>query len=103
MIDIIGADSDGLQTFDTQTQKAKNVLSVQIGDLEYAQDFGIDLRYFMTEGIKFQNESFQAYLVERLANNGINVATVTELVETLSEKYTFNLSPEETSTGLVAR
>lgn len=102
MIDIVSIGND-IGFFDTQVPKAANILSVQLGSLEYAQDFGIDLRYFLDEGFQFQNESFKAYLIEILANRGVNVASVIETFNDLFEKYTFNLSPEETSTGLVAR
>lgn len=103
MIDIIGADSLGLHLYDTQSYKAKNILSVQLGSLEYLQEFGIDLRYFLSENFQFQNESFKAYCVEILANNGINVNDVIEVIEALDSRFLFNISPEENSTGLVAR
>ena len=103
MIDIITADENGLGVFDTQVSKAKNILSVQLGSLEYAQSFGIDLKYFLSENIKFQDSSFKSYLVERLANSGINIAEVIDLVETLSAKYTFKITPEETQDALIAR
>jgi hypothetical protein len=104
MIDIVSTEAGlDMGTYDTQTEKAANILSVQLGSLEYAQDLGIDLRYFLSEDFKFQNESFQGYLVEVLANNGINVGSVVELVDSLSSQYTINLTPEETSTGFVAR
>lgn len=103
MIDIIETDSTGMQVYDTQTERAANILSVQIGQLEYAQDMGIDLRYFLTEDVQFQNESFKAYLVQVLASWGINVASLIETLEAVSSQYTINLSREENSTGLVAR
>jgi hypothetical protein len=104
MIDIISADTGlDLGLYDTQTKKAENLLSVQLGGLEYLPLFGIDLAFFLTEAAQFQNESFKAYLIEVLANNGINVASVLELVENLSTNYTINLTPAETSTGFVAR
>ena len=103
MIDIVSLGSGGMGLYDTQTERAANILSVQIGDLEYAQDLGIDLRYFMEENIKFQNESFKAYLVQVLAGRGINVASMIEVLQPLSSDYDFVLSPQETSTGLVAR
>jgi phosphomannomutase len=102
MIDIVSVGTD-IGLFDAQTEKAKNILSVQLGALEYAPDLGVDLRYFLSEDFRFQNESFKAYLVEVLANNGINVASVVDDVEDLFRQYTFNLTPEETSSGLVAR
>jgi len=102
MTDIVSV-GDDIGLFDTQTTRAANILSVQLGALEYAQEIGIDLDYFLREDVSFQNESFKAYLVEVLATNGINVATVTETIETLYRQFTFNLTPEETSTSLVAR
>lgn len=102
MTDIVSIDED-LGLFDTQTEKAKNILSVQLGELTYLPDFGVDLKYFLSEDLIFQNESFKAYLIEVLASNGINVATVDDDVEALFRQYTFNLTPEETSTGLIVR
>ncbi len=103
MIDIVSA-KEGLDlgVFDTQTCKAANVLSVQIGALEYAPKLGIDLKYFLSEDFRFQNASFKAYLVEILANNNINVSSVIDQMESLFAVYTFNLSADEKS-GLIAR
>lgn len=104
MIDIIvQADGLDLGTYDTQTERAKNILSVQLRALEYAQELGIDLKYFLTENYKFQNDSFRAYLVEVLANFGINVASVIDGEMALYTQMLFNLTPEETSTALIAR
>lgn len=104
MIDIIGLTDNGdLKLFDTQTEKGKNVLSVQLGALEYAPDFGIDLKYFLSEDFKFQNESFKSYLVQILAENGINVATVIDTVNTLSSDYEFKITPPENTGSLIAR
>ena len=103
MIDIVSNET-GLDMWvaDTQTPRAANLLSIQILTLEYAKDFGIDLKYFLADDFRFQNESFRAYLIERLANWGINVADVIDVAERLHRQYTFDLTPEETSTGLVA-
>lgn len=103
MMDITGMTGDDLNMFDTQTSKAGNILSIQIGSLEYADELGIDLAYFLSEDYQFQNESFRSYLIQVLANNGINVASVLETVENLYTQLTFNLSPSETDTSLVAR
>jgi hypothetical protein len=102
MIDIVSIDED-IGFFDSQTTRALNILSVQVGALEYAPDLGIDLRYFLSEDFRFQNEAFKAYLVQVLANYSINVASVIEVIESLYVNYTFNLSPAETTTGLIAR
>lgn len=104
MIDIVSnIDGQDMGVYDSQVGKAANILAVQLRSLEYLQDFGIDLSYFLSEDFKFQNDSFKAYCVERLANSGVNVSDVFEQIEALATNYTFNISPEETSTGLVAR
>lgn len=102
MIDIVDFTPKGMEIYDTQTQRAANILSVQLGSLEYAQDLGIDLRYFLVENIKFQNDSFKAYLVQTLASRGINVASLIEVLRPLSVDYDFNLSQQDNSTGMVA-
>lgn len=103
MIDIVGFTPAGMQVVDTDTQRAANILSVQLGSLEYAQDLGIDLRYFLTEPIAFQNEGFKAYLVQTLAARGINVSSMIEVINALAVDYNFTLSRQESSTGLIAR
>lgn len=104
MTDIISAEPGlDLGIFDTETPRAANILSVQVGVLEYAQTLGIDLAFFLSEDFKFENESFQSYLIEVLANSGINVSSVVETVESLFNELTFYIKPDETSTGLVAR
>lgn len=104
MIDIVEA-QDGLDmgVFNTQTPRAANILNVQLGSLEYAPALGIDLKYFLSEEFKFENESFKAYLVETLANQGINVKSVDEVVASLWNEFDFNISPESSDSGLVAR
>ncbi len=100
MTDIVSIGTD-LGMSDTQAPRAANILSVQFGSLEYAQELGIDLAYFLGEEFTFQNESFKSYLVSTLANMGINVSTVDETLEDLFSRYVFNLVPTEQNTGLV--
>lgn len=102
MVDIVSIGND-LGLFDTQVPKAGNILSVQLGTLAYAPELGIDLRYFLSETFIFQNESFKAYLIQVLANNSINVASVIDTLENLFGKYTFNLTRSESDSSLVAR
>lgn len=104
MIDIVSFnDGEDLGVQNTQVPRAANILSVQLGALEYAQEIGIDLKYFLSQDFKFENESFRAYLIEVLANSGINVSKVTDLVNNLYNNFIFELAPEETDAGLVAR
>ncbi len=104
MIDIVSnAEGTDMGVFDTQTCKAANILSVQLGALEYSPQFGIDLKYFLSEEFRFQNTSFKSYLVEILANNKINVSSVLEVLNSLFGVYTFNISADDKTSGLIAR
>ena len=93
MIDIIST-TDGLDigVYDTNTNKAANVLSVQLGALEYAPDLGIDLNYFLSEDFRFQNDSFKSYCVNILAQNGINVTEVLDVTQSLFSDFIFNFT-----------
>lgn len=84
---------DGLDMgfYITDVTKAANVLSVQLGELEYAQDFGVDFRYFLTDNLQFQNESFQAYLVERLTRAQINVSSIISTINALFIKLNISV------------
>lgn len=103
MMDIIDViDGEDLGVFDTAVGKAGNVLSVQIGDLEYSSDFGVDLRYFLESQLEFQNESFKAYCVQRLAEHQVNVSQVIETIETLFTQYTYSVGDiRQPSGGLI--
>ena len=103
MIDIISSDSNGMGLYDTQTERAANILAVQLGALEYWPEGGIDLKYFLTEPIAFQDASFRAYLVQKLAEWGINVASLAADLDMLFSNYLIRLSAPDTSTALIAR
>lgn len=102
MIDIVEVTHD-LIVYDTNIPKASNILKTQVGSLTFAPDFGIDLKYFLTENLRFQNESFKAYIIQVLANHGINANAIIDDVEALYSKYTITVNPENNTTSLVAR
>jgi hypothetical protein len=104
MIDIVSA-NDGLDlgVYDTEAMRAANILNTQLGSLEYAPTIGTDIDYFLTEPFQFQNESFQAYLVQVLANAGINSKDIIETVNALYSQYLINITGSENTTGFVAR
>jgi hypothetical protein len=85
------------------TPKAANVLQVQLGALEYAQEFGIDMAFFLDENFQFQNESFKAYLIQRLAEHHVNVSELLETDSTLEKFYTFYVGDQEKSSGGLIR
>lgn len=95
MIDIINfnADTNDFLAVDTLTEKAKNLFETQIGSLEYLKEFGIDLKFFLDENILFQNDAFKSYLLQRLAENSIDVANTIDISEKFIDKIVFNLSP----------
>lgn len=103
MIDIIDLpEGKDMVLMNTDVARAGNVLGVQIGDLEFAQGFGVDLKFFFDPTYQFQNESFKAYLVQRLLQHQINVAQVLDTIETFFTKYTFLIgNAEDNATGLI--
>jgi len=94
--------SNDLGILDNDSPRAKNILNVQVNTLYYAPDLGIDLKYFLNEDFRFQTESFKAYLIEKLSNYSINVASVDDVVENLHRQFTFNLTPSESDGTLVS-
>lgn len=103
MTDIVSTSGSDIGILDDDSPRAKNILSVQINTLYYAPDLGIDLKYFLDENFRFQTESFKAYLIEKLSNYSINVASVNDIVENLYRQFTFNLTPSESDGTLVSR
>ena len=102
MLDIVEiADGKDIGIQNSAVGKAANVLSVQLGSLEYAPDFGVDLRFFMQEGLQFPNESFKAYLTERLTQSQIVVSQVLSTLETFFEKYTFYVGDANDAKGFI--
>jgi hypothetical protein len=98
MIDIVNI-TDDLVLFDAQTSKGANVLSVQLGALEYAPTFGIDLEFFLDPNYQFQNESFKSYLIQRLAEHHVNVNQVLESLSQFLLEYEFVVGDADKSTG----
>jgi hypothetical protein len=101
MMDIVSISTD-LVMADAQNPKAANVLSVQLGDLEYAPTFGIDIEFFIDPEFQFQNESFKSYLIQRLSEHHVNVNEVLETVEKFSMTYHFFVGePESITEGFI--
>jgi hypothetical protein len=100
MIDIVSVGGD-IGLADTDVGKASNILSTQLGDLEYLPDFGIDLEFFLDERFQFQNDSFNAYLIETLSNQGINVTEVTSEIRSLYQRLTLKVTGMQNDSSLV--
>ena len=73
--------------------KAKNVLTTQLKSVYYLQDFGCDLEfYIIDQKYSIQTQAFKNYLVDRLINAGIEVATIVETMEQFSSIFNINLT-----------
>ncbi len=92
-------DGRDLGLTDTEALKAANVLSVQLGSLEYAPDFGVDLSFFLDENFSFQKESFKAYLVQRLTEHQINVTRITDTVFAFMSQFVFFVGDASNAIG----
>lgn len=88
---------------DSIVPKAGNVLSIQLGSLSYAPEFGVDLAFFLQPDFLFQNESFQSYLIQRLTESQVNVSSVIGVVETFVQRLTFYVGDANKSTGGLIR
>lgn len=98
IVEIPGANGDlGLAV--TQVAKAGNLVATQIGSLEYAPTFGVDLKFFLESELRFPTESFKAYLIQRMAEHQINVSQVLHVVESLSQQLTFRVGDNELPDG----
>lgn len=100
--DIVTIDGADLGVLQTEAPRAGNLLAVQLGDLEYAPDLGVDKKYFLESEFRIQNESFKAYLVQRLLEQHVNVIDVVDTIETVFHNYGFNIGTSVTTGGFVA-
>lgn len=103
MMDIFSIEEGkDLNIQDTIVPKAANLLSVQLGALEYAPEFGIDLDYFLNNPVAFQNDSFMAYLVQRMSENMIDVTSALSIIEKFMTRFDFSVNAvEENSEGFI--
>lgn len=90
-----------LQFVQSEAPRAANVLSTQLGSLEYAPDFGTDRKYFLESEFRIQPESFQSYCVQRLLQHQINVVNVIDVVSQFMTSTTFAIGSSETDGSLV--
>lgn len=91
-----------LQVQPTEAPRAANVLSTQLGSLEYAPNLGIDMRYFLESEFRIQTSSFKAYCVQRLLEHSINVVNVHETAQAVLRKFQFDIGSSEQNEGFIA-
>lgn len=95
-------DGEDLVLARSDIARAGNVIAVQIRSLEYAPMFGVDLKFFLVSEYEFQNQSFQAYLINRLVESQVNVVQCIEVVQNFMNIYRFIIGePGNNSQGLI--
>lgn len=99
--DITSLTGSDLKVEQSEAPRAANILSTQLGTLEYAPAMGVDIKYFLESEFRIQNESFNAYLVQRLLEQQVNVIEVVDLIAALSSTYTFQIGSSENTGGLI--
>lgn len=100
--DIVTLEGIDLGIAQSEAPRAANILQTQLGDLSFAPDLGVDLRYFLQSEFRIQNASFKAYLVQRLLEQKINVVNVISTISSLYETYTVGVGASEESEGLIS-
>lgn len=100
--DILVKIGEDLKFINADVTRAGNILSIQLGDLEYAQTTGIDMRYFLESEFAIQNESFKAYCVQRLMESQVNIVNAYSEIDTLFEKMTFVIGENNLGAELIS-
>lgn len=86
---------------DTVVYKGRNILSIQEGSLEYAPETGIDLKKFLNPDVKIQNETFRAYAVQKLGEQGVNPVQVLTNRDAFRDIIEFTVEEIETGSLIV--
>ena len=106
MIDMIGFDAgfNDITTENSDIHRAANILKTQLGRLNIykaVREFGVDLEFFFQDGLLFQNSSFRAYLVQRLAESQVNVSSILSSFEDFKDELLITLSNAETQSRVI--
>lgn len=89
-----------IELIETVVFKASNLLKVQEGSLEYAKAFGIDLKTFFDPDVQIQNETFEAYSLQKMAQNGINPIGLVVDKNTFGQVFNYSVIQAQTG-GLI--
>lgn len=87
---------------DTVVFKAKNILETQENSLAYEPDLGIDLKRFLDPDVKIQNETFEAYSIQRLSEQGVNTIELLSNKETFRQIFDYKVAEADTE-GMIAK
>lgn len=101
MIDIY-IDGNNVKVSDTVVFKAKNILEIQEGSLSYEKTLGIDLKRFLDPNVKIQNQTFEAYSLQKLGEQGVNPIELVVDPKTFEQVFNYKVV-EASKEGLIAK
>ncbi|MDR0676297.1 MAG: hypothetical protein LBF97_04585 [Elusimicrobiota bacterium] len=102
MLDLTGGlKNNDLELKDTNIYRAKNLFDIQQGSLHYFQDWGIDLEYFFSPDLKFQNESFATYLQQKITEWGMIVESVKEILNNFLDNISIKIESNINKTNMI--
>ena len=101
MIDVY-LENGEFKASDTIVFKAKNILEVQEGSLNYAPELGIDLKRFLDPDVKIQNKTFEAYSIQKLGEQGVNPIELIVNQETFRQVFEYKVA-EADKEGFIAK
>lgn len=92
MLDInLKLDGQDAAVQDTNLFKAKNVADVQLGSLNYAQEFGVDKKFFMDSEFNISSATYGAHVMERLAQAGIPASIAIGVASSFADKVSVSV------------
>ncbi len=94
-------DGNDLTVTPSEAPRAASVMQTQLGSLEYAPTFGVDMAYFLGSELRIQTESYKSYCVQRLLQHQINVVNVLTQLETFFETSTYYIGSSEGDGSLI--
>lgn len=102
LLDIVKIENGkDLRVEQSEAPRAASVLQTQVGTLEYAKGFGVDLKFFLDSELRIQPESFQSYCVNRLLQHQVNVVNVVSVVSTFMSNTVFAIGSSESDGSLI--
>lgn len=90
-----------LEFLSSELPRAENLISTQVGDLYYRQDWGVDLAYFLNPDYTIQAEAFESYLLQRIGYWGMNVINFVAEQGKFIRQMIFNFGEPRESNSLL--
>ena len=85
----------------SELPRAANLIDVQLGQLYYQPDWGVDLAYFLNPDYEIQAESFEAYLLQRIGFWGMNVINFAAKQGRFLREMSFNFGQPKENNSLM--